>query len=121
MGDRGGEQASGGNSGILEGGRGVAGGGHCQLWTKHGKIISDIMVREMVCRRGVRAPKLCASRPSHQTGFGGGTEGNGGNHVGGYQHKDEVTVGRQGGQDHVRTGGQRAGQHDRPFHAKAAV
>ena len=57
------EQASGGSSGSLEGGSGLAGGEHRQLWPKNGKLLSDIGVAETVRFRGVRAPKLCARRP----------------------------------------------------------
>ena len=38
-------------------------------------------------------PTLCDSHPSHSAGSGGGTEGNGGNPVGGYQRKSEGTAG----------------------------
>ena len=38
LGDGGGEQALGGSCGGLERGSGVAGGGNCQLWPKHGNF-----------------------------------------------------------------------------------
>ena len=49
-----GEQASGGSSGSLEGGSGLAGGGHRQLWPKSGKLLADVGVAETVRFRGVR-------------------------------------------------------------------
>ena len=63
----------------MEGGRGVVGGGHCQLWTKRGNLLDDAGVVEMVFLRGIYAPKLCASCPSSGTGLRGGTKINGGN------------------------------------------
>ena len=52
-----GDQALGGSSGSLEGGSGLAGGGHRQLWPKSGKLLADVGVAETVRLRGVRAPK----------------------------------------------------------------
>ena len=57
LGESGGYQVSGGSSGSLEGGCGVAGGGNHQLWTKCGNLPDDVKVVEMVHRRGIRAPK----------------------------------------------------------------
>ena len=56
MGNRGGEQTPGGDIGCLEGGRGVAGGGDRQLCTKHGELLDDVRIEEMVRSGGVRAP-----------------------------------------------------------------
>ena len=44
-----------GNSGSLDGGRGVVGGGNRQLRPKCGKLISDVGVADMVRRWGVCA------------------------------------------------------------------
>ena len=65
--------------------------------------------------------RLCASRPSHQTGFGGFSKGNGGHNFWGPKWKFEVTTGRQGGRARIGTGGKRSGRGDSPFHADAVV
>ena len=48
MGNRGGEQTLGENSGCLEEGRRVAGGGDRQLWTKRVKLLADVRNKEVV-------------------------------------------------------------------------
>ena len=56
MGYTGVDQAPGGVIGSMEGGREVAGGGDGKLWTKHGKLLADVGIDEMVCSGGVSAP-----------------------------------------------------------------
>ena len=97
MGNSGREKASGGNSGILEGGHGMAGGGHCQLMTKRVKLLSEIVVAEMVCRQGVRLRKRHISCPLHGTGLRDIPKGNVGNTVRRPQHTAAVTARRHGG------------------------
>ena len=56
MGNIGGEKTLVVNSGCLEGGRRVTGGEYRKLRTKHGKLLADVRVEEMVHCGGVRAP-----------------------------------------------------------------
>ena len=56
LGNRGGYQTSGGNSGSLEGGRGVAGGGNYQIMNKRGKLLADVGIEEIVRSGSVCAP-----------------------------------------------------------------
>ena len=82
MGDRGVEQAMGGDISCMEGGHGVAGGGDHQLQSKCGKLLANVGVEEIVCRGGVRAPTLCDRFPPHRAGVVSGAKGDGGHPVG---------------------------------------
>ena len=97
---------------ILKRGCGVTGKGHCQLWTKRGKILADIGVSYIVRRWSVRATKRRASCPLNRTGNAGRYEGNVGNLVRGPQRKANGTARHHGGRSSNGADGQWDGRHD---------